>query len=94
MPRTVFTIVTVSFMPLNSMTRRAAMAAAALAPLAAALPLEKVSLGVTTDEIDDDVAVAAAFLREFKLSWAEVRNIWGKYNTAQPVDKVKEARAT
>src|SRR5262249_31005979 len=23
--------------------------------------------------------------------WAEVRNIWGKYNTAQPADKVKEA---
>ena len=33
------------------------------------------------------------FLREFNLSWAEVRNIWGKYNTAQPIEKVKEARA-
>ncbi len=74
-------------------TRRAALATAALAPFASALPMAKVSLGVTTDEIDDDVAVAAAFLREFKLRWAEVRNIWGKYNTAQPVDRVKEARA-
>jgi L-ribulose-5-phosphate 3-epimerase len=74
-------------------TRRSALAAA-LAPFAASgLPMSKVHLGVTTDEIDDDVTVAAQFLREFKLQWAEVRNIWGKYNTAQPVDRVKEARA-
>ncbi len=75
-----------------NMTRRAALAAA-LAPLASAMPIGKVHLGVTTDEIDDDVAVAAEFLQEFKLQWAEVRNIWGKYNTAQPVERVKEARA-
>ena len=79
-------------MPLPTLTRRAAFAAA-FAPFASALPMAKVSLGVTTDEIDDDVEVAAAFLQEFKLHWAEVRNIWGKYNTAQPVDRVKEARA-
>jgi L-ribulose-5-phosphate 3-epimerase len=76
----------------SSLTRRTALSLA-LAPFASALPLAKVNLGVTTDEIDDDVAVAAAFLREFKLQWAEVRNIWGKYNTAQPVERVKEARA-
>ena len=75
-----------------TITRRAAIAAA-FAPFASALPLDKVALGVTTDEIDEDVAVAAAFLQEFKLHWAEVRNIWGKYNTAQPVDRVKDARA-
>ena len=79
-------------MPHLNLTRRAVLAAA-LAPLASALPAGKVHLGVTTDEIDDDVAVAAEFLHEFKLQWAEVRNIWGKYNTAQPVDRVKEARA-
>ena len=79
-------------MPLPTLTRRAAFAAA-FAPFASALPMAKVSLGVTTDEIDDDVEVAAAFLQEFKLHWAEVRNIWGKYNTAQPVDRVREARA-
>jgi sugar phosphate isomerase/epimerase len=76
----------------HEMTRRAALAAA-LVPLASAIPVSQVKLGVTTDEIDDDVAAAAAFLKEFKLQWAEVRNIWGKYNTAQPVDRVKEARA-
>ena len=75
-----------------NLTRRAALAFA-LAPFASALPIGKIHLGVTTDEIDDDVAVAAEFLHEFKLQWAEVRNIWGKYNTAQPVDRVKEARA-
>ena len=76
----------------HTLTRRAALAAA-LAPLASALPMSRVDLGITTDEIDDDVLAAARFLAEFKLGWAEVRNIWGKYNTAQPVDRVKEARA-
>ncbi len=75
-----------------TMTRRATLAAA-LGPLVSPLPMAKVNLGVTTDEIDEDVAVAAGFLQEFKLQWAEVRNIWGKYNTAQPVDRVKDARA-
>jgi L-ribulose-5-phosphate 3-epimerase len=56
-----------------------------------ALPLARIKLGVTTDEIDDDVLTAVKFLREYNLRWAEVRNIWGKYNTAQPVEKVKEA---
>ena len=50
-------------------------------------------LGVTTDEIDDDPAKAAEFLSRFGLHWAEVRNLWGKYNTSQPPEKVKEARA-
>ena len=54
--------------------------------------LEQVRLGVTTDEISDDVATAAKFLHENGLSWAEVRVIWGKYNTEQPLDKIKEAR--
>ena len=56
-----------------------------------ALPLAQIKLGVTTDEIDDDVLTAVKFLKEYNLRWAEVRNIWGKYNTAQPVEKVKEA---
>jgi sugar phosphate isomerase/epimerase len=58
-----------------------------------ALPLEQIKLGVTTDEIDDDVLTAVKFLKSYNLHWAEVRNIWGKYNTAQPADKVKEANS-
>jgi len=57
-----------------------------------ALPLAQIKLGVTTDEIDDDVLTAAKFLREYGLGWAEVRNIWGPYNTAQPMEKIREAR--
>jgi sugar phosphate isomerase/epimerase len=77
-------------------TRRQALAGATLAlPLGRllALPLAQMKLGVTTDEIDDDVATAAKFLREFGLGWAEIRNIWGKYNTVQPVEKIREASA-
>ena len=49
-------------------------------------------LGVTTDEIDEDLSTALKFLNGFSLHYAEVRNLWGKYNTAQPLDKIREAR--
>ena len=57
-----------------------------------ALPLSKIKLGITTDEINEDVLTAVRFLREFGLSWAEVRSVWGKYNTSQPMEKIREAR--
>jgi len=59
-----------------------------------ALPLSEIKLGVTTDEISNDMPTAARFLRDHGLTWAEVRNFSGKYNTEQPVEKVREARAT
>src|SRR5260221_8971352 len=76
-------------------TRRQAMAAAAISSYYSRLgaaTLSEVRLGVTTDEIDEDVAAAARFLHEFGLRFAEVRSIWGKYNTAQPLVKIEEAR--
>jgi sugar phosphate isomerase/epimerase len=75
-------------------TRRdllAGSAAVLMAQRLQALPLENIKLGITTDEIDDDVQIAARFLKEHGLKWAEVRNIWGPYNTAQPMEKVREA---
>src|SRR5262245_51489683 len=80
---------------MNTYTRRQALAAAALASCyrrLGAATLDQVRLGVTTDEIDEDVLTAARFLREFGVKFAEVRSIWGKYNTSQPVAKVEEAR--
>src|SRR5712692_6322274 len=76
-------------------TRRQAMAAAAIASCFRRLDaatLAQVRLGVTTDEIDEDVLTAARFLHEFGVHYAEVRSIWGKYNTSQPLAKVQEAR--
>src|SRR5450631_4163627 len=61
-------------------TRRELVAGTALTLLArrlGALPLSQIKLGVTTDEIDDDVLTAAKYLHERGLKWAEVRNIWG-----------------
>jgi L-ribulose-5-phosphate 3-epimerase len=66
-------------------------AAALLASRLRALPLSELRLGITTDEIDDDVVTAAQFLKKNGLKWGEVRNIWGKYNTEQPIEKVREA---
>lgn len=57
-----------------------------------AMPLADIKLGITTDEISDDVTTAARFLRDHDLHWGEVRNIWGKYNTEQPIEKVRQAR--
>lgn len=77
-------------------TRRQVLATPALAALCrrlAAVPLSQIKLGVTTDEIDEDALTAIRFLHGFGLSWAEVRNIWGKYNTSQPVEKIREARS-
>src|SRR5437879_3507003 len=75
-------------------TRRQALAAAAIASCYRldAATLAQVRLGVTTDEIDEDVLTAARFLHEFGVQYAEVRSIWGKYNTSQPLAKVQEAR--
>jgi L-ribulose-5-phosphate 3-epimerase len=81
------------------LTRRQLLAASALTPSALtpwvlrAATLSQVRLGVTTDEIDDDLTTAASFLQSFGLGYAEVRTVWGKYNTAQPVEKIREARS-
>jgi sugar phosphate isomerase/epimerase len=79
---------------MTRLNRRELLAGSALALFArrlGALPLSEIKLGITTDEIDDDVLTAAKFLHEHGLKWAEVRNIWGPYNTSQPVEKVREA---
>jgi sugar phosphate isomerase/epimerase len=76
---------------MRTLTRRELLVASALAPLAAA-SLTDIKLGVTTDEIDEDLLTAVQFLKSFGLGYAEIRSIWGKYNTAQPLDRIREAR--
>jgi sugar phosphate isomerase/epimerase len=81
---------------MHSFTRRQILALPTLAALSRtsfAIPLSQVRLGVTTDEIDEDLLVAIRLLKEFGLGYAEVRSVWGKYNTSQPVEKICEARA-
>ena len=43
---------------------------AGLASRLSALELSKIQLGVTTDEIDDDIVTASQFLKEFHLHFA------------------------
>jgi sugar phosphate isomerase/epimerase len=81
---------------MGSQTRRELLAASAAALLAGrlrAVPLSGIKLGITTDEIDDDVLTAVRFLKQYGLAWAEIRNIWGKYNTELPIEKVREAKS-
>lgn len=80
---------------MNSITRRSLLGTAALSGLASRLPAAELSdfkLGVTTDEIDDDLGVAIRFLKRFDLKYAEIRGLWGKYNTSQPVEKIRHAK--
>ena len=77
----------------NMFPRRQFLAAALLSPLLRAVPLADFKLGVTTDEIDEDLLTALRFLREYGLKWAELRSVWGSYAEKQPLEKVKEMRA-
>jgi len=74
-------------------SRRHFFGTAALAPIALkAATLAEVPVSVLTDEIDEDLAHDAEFLHGFGVKWAELRSIWGKYNTSQPLEKIREAR--
>jgi len=74
-------------------SRRTFLGAASLAPFVAqAATLSEVHVAVLTDEIDEDLAHDAEFLHGFGVKWAELRSVWGKYNTVQPVEKIREAR--
>lgn len=80
------------------MTRRSLLGAGsafALSRLArfAAAGVPKVRLAVTTDEIDEDPAVAIEFLRRYGLRHCEIRRLWDKYNTSLPMAKIKRARS-
>ena len=73
------------------MTRRQLLIASLATPLLALDPA-KLKLGIVIDEIDDDPLVIVRFMKEFGLRYAEIRNIWGKYNTSQPLEKMTELR--
>ncbi len=77
-----------------NISRRELLTLCALAPLGLhAATLEQVKLGVTSDEIDEDLELAVKFLDGFGVHYAEIRQLWGKYNTALPLEKIREARA-
>jgi sugar phosphate isomerase/epimerase len=77
-----------------SLTRRTFLGAASIAPfLAKAATLSEVHISVIADEIDEDLAHDAEFLKSFGVKFVELRQIWGKYNTELPVEKIREARS-
>ena len=64
-----------------------------LSALQAGAGSSTVRLAVTTDEIDDDLAVALEFLGRHGLRYCEIRQLWDKYNTSLPLARVREARS-
>ncbi len=79
---------------MRTIGRRAFLSVSGAAALSAAprTGLDRFRLAVTTDEIDDDLLTAIRFLKRFGLRYAELRKVWGRYNTAQPLAKIHEAR--
>jgi L-ribulose-5-phosphate 3-epimerase len=77
------------------LTRRQLLVASALAPIALhSATLEQVHLSVTSDEIDENIAVATKFLSHFGVQYLEIRSLSGAYNTEQPLQMIRDARAT
>jgi len=72
--------------------RELALSLPFLALAARAADPDKLKIAITTDEVDEDLSIALAFIQRFGLRWAEIRGLFGKYNTAQPAAKVKQAR--
>lgn len=66
-----------------------------LTPALAAIvdPVKRFRLGVLTDEVNPDLAQALEFVREFKLEWVELRNVWGTYVMDLSPDQVRRARS-
>jgi len=59
----------------------------------AADPVKRFKLGVITDEVNNDLAKALEFVREFKLEWVELRNLWGTYVMDLKPDQVRQAKS-
>jgi len=78
---------------MTHLSRRHMMFASALAPFLRGATLQQVHLSITSDEIDEDLRAAAVFIQRHGLGYAELRSIWGKYNTTYPLDKIREAKA-
>ena len=70
----------------------AAACAALPRPAAMAAPGLRARLGVTSDEISDDLEVALKFLESYELGWVELRRLWGQYVTELSLEDCKRAR--
>lgn len=80
---------------MSPISRRSLLISSALFPqLLRAVDPPTLKISITSDEVDDDLDVAVAFLKRFELSWVEIRNLAGKYNTSQPLETIRAARKT
>ncbi len=78
------------------MTRRTLIGrswlAASFAATLQAAKAEDLKIAITTDEVAADLEGAIPFLKRHGLRHAEIRNVWGKYNTSQPEEMIVRAR--
>ena len=67
---------------------------ASLLPLLKAADPADFKLAIVTDEVSNEWDVVLDFFKRFNLRYAEIRNVEGHYNTAQPLPLIREARLT
>ena len=77
---------------LMQLSRRHLLAVLAAAPALRAIEPQKLKIAITTDEIVDDLPGAIEFMHHYGLHYAEVRNLFGKYNTSLQPAKIQQAR--
>jgi sugar phosphate isomerase/epimerase len=56
-------------------------------------PLDRFKLGATSDGLSQDFEYALKIMKNYGLSWVEIRVVWGKYNTeatAEQVHRIKD----
>lgn len=55
--------------------------------------VKRFKLGVITDEVDRDLAKALEFVKEFKLEWIELRNVWETYIMDFSPEQISRAKS-
>ena len=86
-------------MPMNRrrFVRQMGLGAASLwlggTPSNKASPPSKFKLGITTDEVSQDLEAALTFVQEFDLKWVELRHLWNRYVTEVSLQDLKRARS-
>ena len=61
-------------------------------PGVAPSPLDRFKLGVISDGLTPDFGAALKIMKSYGLSWVEIRNVWGKYNTEATPEEVRRIK--
>jgi L-ribulose-5-phosphate 3-epimerase len=58
-----------------------------------ASPLQHFKMAVISDGLSQDFETALQIMKSYGISWVEIRNVWGKYNTEATPEQIQRLRA-